>query len=83
MPGCDRPAVHLHHVEFYEHGGPTDKANLAGLCWHHHQRIHLDGFTLTGNADHHLEWRDQRGRLIGTTRPALHQRLLGRPPPTT
>ncbi|MBK9178157.1 MAG: hypothetical protein IPM45_01055 [Acidimicrobiales bacterium] len=74
MPGAgvDRPDGHVHHVEL---AGPTGKANLAGLCWHHHQRIHLDGFTLTDNADHRLEWRDQRGRLIGrpALRPDLHQ----------
>ncbi|MBK9178389.1 MAG: DUF222 domain-containing protein [Acidimicrobiales bacterium] len=70
VPGCDRPAVHLHHLVFWEAGGPTTDHNLAGLCWHHHQRIHADGFTLTGNANHTLDWKDPNGRLIGTTRPA-------------
>ncbi len=67
----DGPPVHDADRFGEADSGPTGKANLAGLCWHHHQRIHLDGFTLTGNADHRLEWRGQRGRLIGTTRPAL------------
>lgn len=38
FPGCDTPAplCEAHHIEQWHTGGPTDLANLALLCWHHH-----------------------------------------------
>jgi hypothetical protein len=70
VPGCDRPGAEIHHLVPWEHDGPTDTPNLVAICWHHHQRIHTDGFTLTGDADHDLEWRNPNGRPIATSRPA-------------
>ncbi|MBK9180726.1 MAG: DUF222 domain-containing protein [Acidimicrobiales bacterium] len=85
VPGCDRPGTEIHHLVPWEHEGPTDTPNLVAICWHHHQRIHTDGFALAGDADHDLEWRDPNGRHIATSRPTLrpdvHQRLFGHPPP--
>ena len=42
FPGCDRPAgwSEIHHVEPWQHGGPTDLANLVLLCSHHHHVVH-------------------------------------------
>ena len=46
-PGCTIPhnwcdAHHLHH---WEHQGPTDLANLALVCNHHHKRFHRAHYT--------------------------------------
>jgi hypothetical protein len=40
--GCDRPFAwcELHHKIHWVEGGPTDLANAAPLCGHHHRRIH-------------------------------------------
>ncbi len=41
-PGCTAP-VHwcdIHHVEFWEHGGPTDIDNGLLLCRRHHHQLH-------------------------------------------
>jgi hypothetical protein len=42
-PGCNQPPdrCQAHHIEFWEHGGPTDLANLKLYCWHHHRRQHI------------------------------------------
>ncbi|MEV0895527.1 DUF222 domain-containing protein [Actinoplanes sp. NPDC049802] len=44
FPGCDRPArwCDAHHIVSWADGGPTDIANLALLCGHHHRLIHDD-----------------------------------------
>ena len=41
-PGCTAP-VHwcdVHHVHFWEHGGPTDIDNGILLCRRHHRMLH-------------------------------------------
>jgi hypothetical protein len=40
--GCDRPFAwtELHHRQPWSQGGPTDLANAAPLCGHHHRRVH-------------------------------------------
>ena len=41
-PGCTAP-VHwcdIHHVEFWENGGPTDLDNGVLLCRRHHRKLH-------------------------------------------
>jgi Domain of unknown function (DUF222)/HNH endonuclease len=42
-PGCDRPPgwCEAHHIWHWEHGGPTNLANLELLCWQHHRQRHL------------------------------------------
>ena len=42
FPGCRRPPdwCEAHHLRFWDHGGPTDLANLALLCSHHHHLCH-------------------------------------------
>lgn len=43
-PDCKRPPAmcEIHHIIPWQHGGPTDLANLALLCNHHHRRTHRD-----------------------------------------
>jgi hypothetical protein len=50
-PGCGRPIRHLHHMVHWTRDGPTDAANLMGVCWHHHHLLHEGGWHATGNAD--------------------------------
>jgi hypothetical protein len=49
IPGC---GVHydrckLHHLLWWENGGPTDLDNLIPLCVAHHHKIHDAGWQLT------------------------------------
>ena len=42
FPDCHRPAwwCDAHHVNWWEHGGPTDIDNMVLLCRHHHSVLH-------------------------------------------
>ena len=57
VPGCSRPAVHLHHIEYRAHGGNNDESNLISLCAAHHLfGIHEDRMRVTGKAPDELVW---------------------------
>ena len=45
-PDCDRAIAHVHHREHWTKGGPTDLANLHGLCRFHHRLVHEGGWTM-------------------------------------
>lgn len=53
VPGCGVPfrRTHLHHLNEWEHGGPTDLDNLTPLCPHHHTWLHTIGGWLTIHPD--------------------------------
>lgn len=72
-PGCTIPHnwCDAHHLHFWEHGGPTDMANLALVCNHHHKRFHHHGYTATVTPDG-LDVRRPDGTEI---RPTLSGRL--------
>jgi hypothetical protein len=58
VPGCSRPAEHLHHIEFRAHGGSNDPANLIGLCAAHHLfGIHEERMNVSGKAPDKLLWK--------------------------
>jgi hypothetical protein len=40
-------ACQIHHIEYWENGGPTDMANMVPLCSKHHHAAHEGGWTLT------------------------------------
>jgi hypothetical protein len=40
-------ACQIHHIEYWEHGGPTDLDNMVPLCSRHHHAAHEGGWTLT------------------------------------
>ena len=42
IPGCTirYDLCKLHHVHWWEHGGPTDLHNLLPLCVTHHHAVH-------------------------------------------
>ncbi len=44
--GCDAPPewCEVHHLEWWEHHGTTDLANLRLLCRHHHHLLHEGGW---------------------------------------
>ena len=54
--GCGLPAhwCDLHHLQPYQHGGPTDPDNLITLCRRHHLACHELHHTPT--RDHHGHW---------------------------
>ena len=64
FPGCERRIRHLHHIEHWTVGGPTDSYNLAGLCWEHHHLVHEGGWTIQGNADGELTFTSPYGRRL-------------------
>ena len=57
-PGCEVPfsRCQIHHLHWWENGGPTDMDNLVPLCGHHHHLVHDAGFTATLTADRTLRW---------------------------
>ncbi len=48
FPGCDVPFewCHIHHLDWWEHGGVTDLDNLTPLCNRHHHVAHEGGWEL-------------------------------------
>ena len=57
-PGCDLPWewCEIHHVEHWEHAGPTDLVNGLPACSFHHDLWHSDGWSVQPDPDtHHLD----------------------------
>jgi hypothetical protein len=75
FPGCDAPAswCDAHHVDHWEHDGPTDLDNLALLCRHHHSVTHRTGWHMTATPDQHFQWVTPGGHTLHS------QRHRGRP----
>ena len=48
FPGCGVAfhACQIHHIDYWEHGGPTDMTNMVPLCSQHHHAAHEGGWTL-------------------------------------
>jgi hypothetical protein len=57
FPSCQTPLnrCELHHLKFFEHGGPTDHHNSAYLCLFHHWLVHHTNWTITRNAAGKIE----------------------------
>jgi hypothetical protein len=49
IPGCavKYDNCKLHHLQWWENGGPTDLRNLLPLCERHHHCVHDQGWILT------------------------------------
>jgi hypothetical protein len=62
FPGCNRPVrfTDAHHINPWEHGGPTDYDNLMLLCRRHHTFTHQQRLTvkLLPNGSAHFTWHD-------------------------
>ncbi|MDQ2677284.1 MAG: HNH endonuclease, partial [Actinomycetota bacterium] len=57
-PGCPAPEdwCEIHHVEHWEHGGPTDGPNGFPGCSFHHDLWHSEGWSVEPDPDtHHLD----------------------------
>jgi HNH endonuclease len=57
VPGCTRPASHVHHVKLRSQGGGNEPENLISVCVVHHLRgIHRGLLRVSGTAPDHLVW---------------------------
>ncbi len=81
FPGCDSPPswTDAHHVLHWLHGGPTDLANLASLCRHHHGVTHRRGWTMGVTDDEWFWWATPNGDAFWSQR---HGRQRAGPVPT-
>jgi len=70
FPGCDAPAgwTDVHHVIHFEHDGPTDIANLACLCRHHHGVVHRRGWSMRTTEGQWFEIRTPSGGVLQSQR---------------
>jgi hypothetical protein len=70
FPGCSAPAsrVDLHHLWLWDHGGPTDLANLATLCRFHHGITHRHGWSMHASADGWFWWQTPAGLTFWSQR---------------
>jgi hypothetical protein len=51
-PGCTIPAAEcrMHHIDWWDHDGPTDLGNGIPLCWHDHHLVHELGWHVERDA---------------------------------
>jgi hypothetical protein len=64
-PGCAMfRFLHAHHVQPWEHGGPTDMDNLMLLCPRHHRLFHEGDYTIDVHGDAKFTFRTPDGRAI-------------------
>jgi hypothetical protein len=57
VPGCSRPAEHVHHIVFRSRGGKNVLWNETGVCTPHHLHgIHRGYLTVRGRAGEALVW---------------------------
>jgi hypothetical protein len=55
VPGCSRPAAHVHHLWFRSAGGPLEEWNELSLCLPHHLLcVHAGSVLVTGRAPDRL-----------------------------
>jgi hypothetical protein len=92
-PECDVPfhRCEIHHIHWFEHGGPTDLDNLVPLCSRHHHLVHELGWHLHLAPDRTLtitppsgtppSGTPPSGTPPGQARPDLAAHLTSRPPP--
>jgi hypothetical protein len=65
FPGCSaRRFLQIHHVTWWENGGPTDLDNLAAHCARDHHRIHHGGWRVEGKANGELRYTAPDGRTL-------------------
>lgn len=68
-PGCKHTHLAVHHVIFWENGGPTDIDLMIGLCSRCHTLLHKGGISITGNAVDGFTFRQRDGTIISQPRP--------------
>ena len=74
FPGCERRRhLQAHHRTHWAHGGETSLDNLVLLCWQHHRLVHEGGYTIEGDPDTGIRFRNRHGIVWPLAPP--------RPPP--
>jgi hypothetical protein len=74
FPGCEsRRHLQAHHREHWAHGGETSLDNLVLLCWQHHRLVHEGGYTVEGDSEGGIRFRNRYGIVWPLAPP--------RPPP--
>jgi hypothetical protein len=71
IPGCEVrfSRLRMHHVWWWEHGGPTDLDNLLPICNRHHHCVHDRGWKLKLLPDRTLEITLPDGETMTTGPP--------------
>ena len=69
FPGCQYTHYDIHHVEWWDDGGPTDVANGICECRRHHRMLHA-GYQVQGDPNGELRFYRPNGTYIGSTYPA-------------
>ena len=74
FPGCERRRhLQAHHRQHWAHGGETSLENLVLLCYQHHRVVHEGGYTMEGDAESGIRFRNRYGIVWPLAPP--------RPPP--
>jgi len=74
FPGCERRRhLQAHHCQHWAHGGETSLENLVLLCYQHHRVVHEGGYTMEGDAESGIRFRNRYGIVWPLAPP--------RPPP--
>lgn len=61
--GCNYTEfTHVHHIQHWAAGGPTNLDNLVTLCDRHHRAVHELGWTVSGDANGVLTFTGPHGR---------------------
>lgn len=78
--GCDVAfdRCEIHHIHHWEHGGPTDVANMAPLCARHHHVVHELGWSIRLEPDRTLVITRPDGHEFARTRPDLAEQTPAR-----
>ncbi len=71
IPGCavKYDNCKLHHLQWWENGGPTDLRNLLPLCERHHHCVHDQGWILTLGQQRELTVATPDGQVMTTGPP--------------
>lgn len=80
-PGCEGSVswCDSHHIDQWEHGGPTDQENLGLLCRYHHGVTHRKGWTMHKTPDQWFWWQSPSGNTFWSQRHGKQR--TGPPPP--
>ena len=64
-PSCTVPfdSCRIHHVIYWQRGGPSDLDNMVPLCERHHHLVHEGGWTLELFPDRRTTWRTPDGTV--------------------
>ena len=72
FPGCWRTRwSDGHHIQHWQHGGPTNLTNLITLCKVHHHFVHERHWKIVGDPNHLVEFTTPDGKSLKSNGPAL------------